>query len=68
VPVAIRGSRKLLPAKTFMPRRSRLEVDILESIPASHTAFASSAELAELARQRILSVLDEPDLLQENAA
>jgi 1-acyl-sn-glycerol-3-phosphate acyltransferase len=68
VPVVIRGSRKLLPAKTILPRHAHLSVDILEPIPASDPAFAASVELAELARQRILAVLDEPDLLAENAA
>lgn len=68
VPVVIRGSRKLLPAGAAMPRHSRIDIDILGPISESDPAFRSSTELAELARQRILTVLDEPDLLAENAA
>jgi 1-acyl-sn-glycerol-3-phosphate acyltransferase len=63
VPVAIRGARKILPAYTFWPRRGPLQIDILQPIDPSDSAYESSAGLAELARQRILEVLDEPDLL-----
>ena len=63
VPVAIRGARKILRAHTFWPRRGSLQIDILQPIDPSNSAYESSARLAELARQRILEVLDEPDLL-----
>ena len=63
VPVAIRGSRKILRARTFWPRRGALHVDILQPIETSNDAFSSSAELAAAARARILEVLDEPDLM-----
>lgn len=68
VPVVISGSRTLFPTGAILPRRTRLRVDILEAISPSHPAFAASNELAELARQRILDVLDEPDLLAQDAA
>jgi len=60
VPLSIRGSRHILPPKTLLPAPGPLQIDILEPIDA---AGASSAELAERARQSILEVLDEPDLL-----
>ncbi len=63
VPVAIRGSRKILRARNFWPRHGTLHVDVLQPIETSGSAFASSAELANLARSRMLEVLDEPDLL-----
>jgi 1-acyl-sn-glycerol-3-phosphate acyltransferase len=63
VPVAIRGSRKILPAKRIWPSRGPLQIDILAPIDLPDAAIESSAGLAETARQRILEVLDEPDLL-----
>lgn len=63
VPLVIVGSRNVLPGGTLLPRPGRLAIHILDAIPPSHAAFASSAALAETARQRILRVLDEPDLL-----
>ncbi|MGI9203880.1 MAG: lysophospholipid acyltransferase family protein [Woeseiaceae bacterium] len=63
VPAVISGSRYILPAEKLLPRRGNLRIDILNPIAASHPAFANSKALADLARQRILTVLDEPDLL-----
>ena len=68
VPVVIRGSRQILPARTMMPRRGRLKIDILQAIDPADPAFGNSALLAELARQRILTVLDEPDLHSRTAS
>jgi 1-acyl-sn-glycerol-3-phosphate acyltransferase len=62
VPAVISGSRHILPAERLLPRRGNMRIDILNPIATSHPAFASSKELAELARQQILTVLDEPDL------
>ena len=64
VPVVISGSRHILPAEIFMPRHGHLRLDILNPIEPAHAAFASSKALAQLARQRILEVLEEPDLLE----
>ena len=66
VPVVIRGSRNLLPANAALPRFGRLALDILDEIPPDDAAFRSSSELAALARQRILAVLDEPDRLHQS--
>ena len=63
VPVAISGSRALLPAKTILPRHGHLAIDMLAPIEPGEAAFDNSKDLSELARQRILAVLDEPDLL-----
>jgi len=63
VPIAIGGSRYVLPAKRFLPRRGLLTIDILPAIAPGDPEFENSRVLAEAARQRILAVLDEPDLL-----
>jgi len=63
VPVAINGSREILPPTTLWPRRKNLRVDVLDPIDPEDPAYTSSAALASLARARILDVLDEPDLL-----
>ncbi len=63
VPVVISGSRALFPAATVLPRYGHLAIHILAPIEPDDAAFDSSKELAELARRRILSVLDEPNLL-----
>ena len=63
VPVAISGTRAMLPAERLLPRRSALTIDILPAIMPDDPDFAHSRTLAESARQRILAVLDEPDLL-----
>ncbi|MGB5579469.1 MAG: lysophospholipid acyltransferase family protein [Woeseia sp.] len=63
VPVVIRGSRQLLPPGLPLPAYGALQIDILEPIDTS--AVTDTKLLAETARQRILAVLDEPDLLAE---
>ena len=68
VPVSIGGSRHMLPAGALLPRRGPLTIDILPAIAPGDDGFESSRTLAETARQRILSVLDEPDLLEDSAA
>ena len=62
VPVVISGSRRVLPASALLPRRRPLRIDILEPVLPSDAAFADSRSLADLARRRMLEVLDEPDL------
>ena len=63
VPVVISGSRHMLPAETVLPRYGRLRIDILDPIDESEPAWGNNRELAALARERILTVLDEPDLV-----
>lgn len=63
VPTVISGSRQVYPGGHILPRHGRLRIDILQPIEPSDPAFADSTQLANLSRQRILAVLDEPDLL-----
>lgn len=65
VPVVISGSRKILPAEAVLPRHGHLVIDVLDPIDSRDPAWSTSRKLAEQARQRILAVLDEPDLLAD---
>jgi 1-acyl-sn-glycerol-3-phosphate acyltransferase len=67
VPIAIGGSRYMLPAGAFLPRRGPLTIDILPAIAPGDAEFDTSRGLAEASRQRILAVLGEPDLLDDDA-
>jgi 1-acyl-sn-glycerol-3-phosphate acyltransferase len=67
VPIAISGTRDMLPAGGWLPRPSVLEFEVLPAIEPGDPAFENSRTLAETARQRILSILDEPDLLDATA-
>ena len=67
VPVAIGGSRYMMPAKRLLPRRGPLTIDILPAIAPGDPDYETSRGLAEAARQRILTVLDEPDLVEAEA-
>ncbi len=63
VPVVIHGSRAILPTGAMLPRRGDLGIDILDPVTPDHPSFARHKSLAKHARQQILEVLDEPDLL-----
>ncbi|MEL7186665.1 MAG: lysophospholipid acyltransferase family protein [Pseudomonadota bacterium] len=66
VPIAISGTRDMLPSGKFLPRPADLQVDILPAIAPGDDDFGNSKQLAEAARQRILAVLDEPDLTDDD--
>lgn len=63
VPVAISGTRDMLPSGRHLPWPVPLTIQILPAIAPGDPDFADNRTLAEAARQRILDVLDEPDLL-----
>ncbi len=63
VPVAIKGSRGILPASAVLPRPGRLEIEICELLEVHEDGAGYTAlELKRLARASVLAVLDEPDL------
>ncbi len=64
IPVVITGSRYVLPAKRYLPRYGRIRVDILAPITPDHASYSHHRELAKAVRQRIIAVLDEPDLVE----
>lgn len=66
VPIAISGTRTMLPSGRLLPRPNALRFDILPAIGPGDPDFPDSRVLAEAARQRILAVLDEPDLLEKS--
>jgi 1-acyl-sn-glycerol-3-phosphate acyltransferase len=63
VPIAISGTREMLGAGRALPRPVPIRIEILSPILPDNPAYGNHHELAEAARQRILSALDEPDLL-----
>ena len=68
VPIAISGTREMLPAGRPWPWPVRPTFEVLQPIMPDDPAFASHKLLAETARQRILAVLDEPDLCKVSGA
>jgi len=62
VPIAIRGTRYMLPAGRLLPRPNVLNIDIRRAIGPDDPDFGDARKLAETARQRILAVVNEPDL------
>ena len=67
VPVAIRGTRELMPEGRSWPWPVQPSFEVLDPIMPDDPAFADHRLLAEAARQRILAVLDEPDLCKVSA-
>ena len=65
VPVAISGAREIMPSGRLMPRKSDLVIEILPAIAPGDDDYASSRKLAEASRQRIITAIDEPDLLAD---
>ena len=63
IPVVISGSRHVMPGGHLLPRHGHMRIELLNPIEPGDPAFENSRDLAELSRQRILEVLDEPDLL-----
>jgi 1-acyl-sn-glycerol-3-phosphate acyltransferase len=67
VPVALRGTRQVLPSGRFLPRLGRIEIDILPALPAPPPGEAVAvAFVRDQARARILGALDEPDLSDDD--
>lgn len=61
VPIAIRGTRRMLPAGRALPRPSCLEFELLPPIAPGDTEFTDSRTLANAARRRILGALDDAE-------
>ena len=62
VPVVIRGTRQVLRSERWWPRAGRIHVRILAPIEADAVEHHSAAQLAALARERVLTYAEEPDL------
>ena len=61
VPIAIRGTRRMLPAGRALPRPSCLEFELLPPIAPGDAEFTDSRTLANAARRRILGALDDSE-------
>ena len=64
VPVSISGTREMLKSGRMLPRPRRIRIEFLAAIETDDPAFEDHRQLAEEARQRVLAVLGEPDLLE----
>ena len=64
VPIAIFGTRGMMPSGRMMPYPVPLAIEILQPIKPGDPAFGDNRTLAEAARQQILAVLGEPDLVE----
>jgi 1-acyl-sn-glycerol-3-phosphate acyltransferase len=66
VPVAIRGTRRLLPAGSFLPRPGRIHIELAPPLPPpASTGKDDMARTLRGTRQAILARIDEPDLAPE---
>ena len=63
VPIAIHGTRYVLPLSRYLPRRGPMVIDILPAIAPGDADYESSRVLAEASRQRIIAATGEPDLI-----
>jgi 1-acyl-sn-glycerol-3-phosphate acyltransferase len=69
VPLAIRGTRHILPSGRFLPRPGRIHIQVLPPLGPLQgvESNAAVAQTRDLARARILTALDEPDLSETDA-
>lgn len=59
-PVAIRGTRRILRARTVLPRWGRIEVEALAPLPPAGSAADAATALRDQARARIAHAVGEP--------
>lgn len=64
IPVAISGTRYIMPSGRLLPRPGPIAIDILAPIFPEDPEFSDNKKLAETARQRVIAALGEPDLLK----
>jgi 1-acyl-sn-glycerol-3-phosphate acyltransferase len=62
VPLAIRGTRRLLPADRTLPRRSDVHIIVAPPVTTAGAGWSGAVELQHATRTIILQHLDEPDL------
>jgi acyl carrier protein len=61
-PGVIRGTRTMLRCDQWLPRRSRIEIEIADAIKPGGSDFASVLRLRDAAREAMLARCGEPDL------
>jgi acyl carrier protein len=62
VPIALRGTRRLLPVGARLPRWSRVTVTVEPAVESERTGWAGATELLHATRAAILRHCGEPDL------
>ena len=62
VPVAIRGTRAVLPVGRLLPRRASITVTVMPPVTTEEPGWRGAVELQRAARDRILHDSHEPDL------
>jgi 1-acyl-sn-glycerol-3-phosphate acyltransferase len=64
VPIAIRGTRRILPSGRFLPRWGRIRIQVMPALAPlpGLDSTAAIAQMRDQSRARILAALDEPDL------
>jgi 1-acyl-sn-glycerol-3-phosphate acyltransferase len=68
VPIAIRGTRHILPSGRVLPRRGRIDIHVLPPLPPANPSDGGSAiaTVRDQARGRIIAALGEPDLSEND--
>ena len=64
VPIAISGTRRMLPSGEWLPRPGRLQVRVLDPVETAGSDRDAAKRLRDMARSRILANLDEKDLAE----
>ena len=64
VPVALRGTRRLLRDEQWWFRRSPVAVEVLSPVQSSENGFAGAVALRDATRDSMAAVCSEPDLLR----
>jgi 1-acyl-sn-glycerol-3-phosphate acyltransferase len=62
VPLVIRGARRAMPSGAIVPRRGRIDLEILEPLPSAGRG-TTAKQLRDEVRRLMLARLDEPDLV-----
>ena len=65
VPLAIRGTRSILRAGQWFPRRGMVHVTLDDPLEPSGTDWEAAIRLRDMARARILKFCGEPDLARD---
>jgi 1-acyl-sn-glycerol-3-phosphate acyltransferase len=67
VPLAIHGTRHILPSGRFLPRLGRIDIEILPALPIATAGDTNSVHaVRDQSRVRIVAALGEPDLAEDD--
>ena len=66
LPITLIGTRTMLCAGQWLPRRSKLKVLISPPLPPSGNDWQAALQLQEAARRQMLAELSEPDIIKQD--